>query len=747
MRRSTTTIAAGFVALILGLIDVGPANAKQPTPGNCDAIGRRGVQLGVAAALRCEARAARRDGTGETTCRRRAERLVTKRLTRGNGTCAEHVPANLTTLDRCVQAVRAELHGGGACVSGKLDATRGHVVRLARSATGLRPRAARPLCRAFARAGRCAGSCETVASALTACLEATDGDAPPDEPGEVEAPDPGDEVVAFGTYEGDAISTASLVGPDGVTGTARVVVAEGETRLHVVLSSFDATIWRFEGATARVVQVVLVGPSVQGVTGIAAERVRELAGPPAVPYWWDPSSPEGRAARAALERALGYAVDTFAGAYATGTVVLPEAAVTESERTTAPPPGFDLATYWMGQWFSPGGVVAIDPADVVPAGRTEPYTVLPQGFGLSQLVATGAIESRDGYFYIARAIPRFPPGLNGAHSVSFVLGRDVPLPPGDPGHSCVISEATGQPVGGLAFLCHVAPPSDTTCDLPAPRDDERIVTVGAYEGDTISTASVAGPDEPTDVIRVRVASGAEPLYVVLSSFDTVIWRFEGSVERIRRVVLVGVRQSGTIGIPPSRVTDRTASVGSLYDARCFAPFWDAQSPEGVAARAAVTRALGRAADVHAGTYSVGTLHLPSAAVEATPTPPPPAGLDPLLYLVATWFSPGGVLAIDAASVVPSAEPYEVLPRGFGLAQLVAAGALQPHTDSPVLGTFYIARPIPRFPAGLHGAHAVRFVLGRGVPMPAGDPGHSCVISEETGRPIGMDLTCSIFGDG
>lgn len=57
------------------------------------------------------------------------------------------------------------------------------------------------------------------------------------------------------------------------------------------------------------------------------------------------------------------------------------------------------------------------------------------------------------------------------------------------------------------------------------------------------------------------------------------------------------------------------------------------------------------------------------------------------------------------------------------------------------GAFYIASAIPRFPAGLFGAHAVTFILGRGVAMPAGSPGHSCVLSEDTGLPLSNAFLC------
>jgi hypothetical protein len=122
----------------------------------------------------------------------------------------------------------------------------------------------------------------------------------------------------------------------------------------------------------------------------------------------------------------------------------------------------------------------------------------------------------------------------------------------------------------------------------------------------------------------------------------------------------------------------------------------------------------------------------------------PPGLDPgVFFQLATWFNPGGVVAVDAGAVVPPrAEPYVVLPEAFGLSALVATGALELRSGI-ILPTLYIARPIPRFPAGLYGSESATFILGRGVPLPPGDPGHSCVISEEPGMPIANDFICSL----
>jgi len=89
-----------------------------------------------------------------------------------------------------------------------------------------------------------------------------------------------------------------------------------------------------------------------------------------------------------------------------------------------------------------------------------------------------------------------------------------------------------------------------------------------------------------------------------------------------------------------------------------------------------------------------------------------------------------VIAADQVVASTSAEPYEVLPEQAGLIQLVQSGALTQNA----LGEFLINRKI-RFPAGLAGAHSVKFLLRLGVPEPEGDPGHSTVISEDTGAPL------------
>jgi hypothetical protein len=708
----------------------GLASASSPTCAErVQAVRRRSL----AKVLRCNVRAKCHGGVTSASCLARA-RSALSRLSGGEAACAVDVPSLTSAVEACTTAVLAQIPEDGRCAARKLMAVR----------ASLRTNHRRNLCRAFARAGDCAGDCLAIADTLTTCLR--DNPQPP--PQQTLPPvGPDDRIILFGSYEGDAISTVTVAGQDEDTETARVVIAPGTAPLYVVLPSYEQIIWRFEGDVSRVSHVVLAGYGPSGVTGIAADRVADVSQTDGSSFgdFYETASDEARQTRTAVETALGRPVDVFAGSYSVGTLTLPAATVEESTPAATVPPGFDPAVYQLGLWFNPGGVVSIDPMAVVSTAPAEPYEVLPQGFGLAQLVASGALEARDGYFYIARAIPRFPAGLYGAHSVSFVLGRGVPMPPGSPGHSCVISEETGLPLSD-AVLCGIYPPPSHACTFPTASPDAQVVLFGAYEGDAVPTVTVNGPNEDGVTARVVIESGSTPLYIILATYEQMIWRFEGDTARIERVVLLGYGAQGLTGVSPARVTILTDAASNT----CFRYFYDPQSPEGVAAHGATGTALGRPVDVFAGSYSVGTVALPSATTTASATPPGiPPEFDPSVYeREGLWFNPGGVVAIDPSLVVAigSPEVYDVLPQGFGLAQLVATGGLEVLDGVSFPITFRIARPIPRFPAGLYGAQLVRFVLGRGVPMPAGTPGHSCVISEETGQPIANESICDIFGD-
>jgi len=112
----------------------------------------------------------------------------------------------------------------------------------------------------------------------------------------------------------------------------------------------------------------------------------------------------------------------------------------------------DRLDAWLERAY-PGGIESVMPEDVLSNGTIEPYDVLPRLAGLVQLVRSGHLSVlSDRTFSIDRPIPRFPTGLGGRQSVEFVLRRGVPMPKGDPGHSLVLIEETGECIGARCSM-------------------------------------------------------------------------------------------------------------------------------------------------------------------------------------------------------------------------------------------------------------------------------------------------------
>jgi hypothetical protein len=260
-------------------------------------------------------------------------------------------------------------------------------------------------------------------------------------------------LIAFGAYEGDAISSAVIGGPDEETNIIDVVIEPGPQPLYLVLTSYESMVWRFTGATRRVAQAVVTshgteaGTSASGVVGLPARNV--TIAEPNCPQYFYKTDAQSTVATATIRQSLGRMPDAVFGSYSVQRVSLPSGQIVRAESNSAPPPpGFDAAMWREAVRFWPGGLVAVDPRTVVAKGPVQAYKVLPSQMGLSQLLGSGAVErTSTGAFRIVRPIAHMPPSMGGAHSVTLIVASGVPVPPGDPVHSCVITESSGQSRG------------------------------------------------------------------------------------------------------------------------------------------------------------------------------------------------------------------------------------------------------------------------------------------------------------
>jgi Ca2+-binding EF-hand superfamily protein len=286
------------------------------------------------------------------------------------------------------------------------------------------------------------------------------------------------------------------------------------------------------------------------------------------------------------------------------------------------------------------------------------------------------------------------------------------------------------------------------CDLPSLPTGAAVTAFGSYESDSVSSIAIGSNNNVTNIMDVVIEPGPQPLYVILTSYESMIWRFSGATSRVvhvvasssqtsrpaqrpkaaghasARTVVEPVRHnrpsaSGVLGIAPGKVT--------IAPSRCPANFYEMRSSE--SALLSVRRALRQEPDAVFASYSAQTVSLPSGTIARaeTRTIQPPRGFDPEMWSEALRYWPGGLVKVDPRKVVTTArvEPYKVLPAEMGLAQLVGSGAvvrLKPET-------FRIVKPIAHMPPGMFGAHSAELIVATGVPFPPGHPGHSCVRRE------------------
>lgn len=266
------------------------------------------------------------------------------------------------------------------------------------------------------------------------------------------------------------------------------------------------------------------------------------------------------------------------------------------------------------------------------------------------------------------------------------------------------------------------------CALPPASPGATVLLLNEHHAEALSSATIGSQWIATETGVIDIDPGAGSLYVVVASYNPAIWQFFGAIDRVERVVLAGestgpnqsVRGErpliGATGVPPERI-------GFLGQPGCISDLAGPSVRQSDAAAEAVRLETGRQP----------VLIKPRKQKTAG------AAVSPELLR----FHPEGVQEIDPRTVVANApvERYVVLPEEAGLSQLEQEGAIT-RTGSRE----FLVRKKIRFPAGLNGAHLVMFRIQEGVPVPQGDPGHSCVTLEETGMALYNGASCHLIAD-
>jgi hypothetical protein len=107
-----------------------------------------------------------------------------------------------------------------------------------------------------------------------------------------------------------------------------------------------------------------------------------------------------------------------------------------------------------------------------------------------------------------------------------------------------------------------------TCEISAPRSDERTAVVYVNGGSALSSVTPGSDGMVTEVVDVEIGVADKPHYIVLSSGKPIIWRFTGRIDAISRVVVLGSQfngatRSGVVGVPHDRVVFARTEVEKL----------------------------------------------------------------------------------------------------------------------------------------------------------------------------------------
>jgi Ca2+-binding EF-hand superfamily protein len=311
---------------------------------------------------------------------------------------------------------------------------------------------------------------------------AGDGNAESDSGCNLPKPSAQAQVLVLAAEQGNALSTVALGDEDEVVTVADVIVQPGAEPLYLVLASRLPVIWRLTGLIDRVERVVAgierydaSGAPRTGVIGVPRDHVAYPAGRNCMATVLKTGPDQKRRAADWIKHLIGRPADDIIQRASISTIRLPSGLGVDSRSLIGavdlPHDGAGAPLWKQVLQDHPGGVVRLDPGQVLSRATAKSYDVLPQAAGLAQLVDQGALKVTKwarvirvgndtiypgggndtivmppGAKYtvgeqaqeltIVKKI-RFPGGFSSMRPLIFVLAPGVPEPDGSPGRSIV----------------------------------------------------------------------------------------------------------------------------------------------------------------------------------------------------------------------------------------------------------------------------------------------------------------------
>jgi hypothetical protein len=274
---------------------------------------------------------------------------------------------------------------------------------------------------------------------------------------------------------------------------------------------------------------------------------------------------------------------------------------------------------------------------------------------------------------------------------------------------------------------------------PVPAD--HVLVVATANGGSVLTNIRFGTDqEPkpdaSRLVHVAVAPGDRPITVFVGGINNMIWRFEGDVQRVQRVVALSKSWNKNVavgGIPRDRIEFLDLQrCGQFGYATQTASDGDIRFQQ-----RAIRLMFGRKADHVVSGWQAYVLQLPEPKHEPEPkrvTPRPalrffeldPKDLVSDAVLSVLTQRPGalGLSDLERDGSIRPPRPDEI-DRFADAISGPYRSKLSPDYKIPVRFDYVVTRQIA-LPIGLYGVGSKHFLVLDGVPSPTGDRAHSCI---------------------
>jgi hypothetical protein len=279
------------------------------------------------------------------------------------------------------------------------------------------------------------------------------------------------------------------------------------------------------------------------------------------------------------------------------------------------------------------------------------------------------------------------------------------------------------------------PPKEPVCGFPelVLPANVSVFAAGAYSGRKTSFQIDQSGHEGTQ-IDVAVNSPDTPVVLMLGAYEPTVWNIGWSKDtKILAVLVGGYHRQAVAGL------DRSVPLLiSSYDNKGACGYFYVTSDNLAPLNPLARRVFGRAVDMvypaARGQVDIGKPMPPGAtlirSVDITPESfydksapiAGPAGLEDAVRKGLLRKATVADAEAWSAAVMQTSPPPDVPP---------VAGQGSPEPRRPSIHNAYVVLKPFTYPAGLYGGNSATFIIPKGVPKPAGNPGHSAVYDFNT----------------